>query len=429
MKITILNGNPNPQQYALDHYLAQLNKTLTAGQHEVTLLNLRDMDIRYCIGCFGCWVKTPGECVTRDGSSQVCRAVINSDFTLWASPLRMGFPSALLKKAMDKSIPLIHPYGVVDQNEAHHLKRYHHYPSLGLLIEKEAGTDETDLAIISDIFSRTALNMKSRLVFSATTNQPAEVLAQAITTKKQPALDFQRHLTATTGMQIKPPTRLTVFNGSPRGRKGNTPIMFNQFLRGFTATEGNSYEMFHLNRLRAAGQFPQAFASAGCVLLGFPLYTDAMPGIVKAFFEQLEPFQNRPGNPPIGFLVQSGFPEATHSRHVERYLEKLADRLGSPYLGTIVKGGGEGTRSMPETANRNFFTALRQLGQTFAQQGRFDPALLKALSKPERYPAYLAPVFKLLLRLPVATSGWDVQLKQNGAYERRFARPYVSTER
>ena len=48
-----------------------------------------------------------------------------------------------------------------------------------------------------------------------------------------------------------------------------------------------------------------AFEKAECVLLGFPLYTDAMPGIVKAFIDRLEPFIGRKHNPPIGFLVQS----------------------------------------------------------------------------------------------------------------------------
>ena len=88
----------------------------------------------------------------------------------------------------------------------------------------------------------------------------------------------------------------------------------------------------------------QAFAGAECVLLGFPLYTDAMPGMVKHFIEALEPLAGRKDNPSLGFLVQSGFPEGLHSRYVERYLEKLAERLGCPYLGTIVKGNGEGVR-------------------------------------------------------------------------------------
>ena len=201
--------------------------------------------------------------------------------------------------------------------------------------------------------------------------------------------------------------------------------MLDRFLGGFTSIGGRTYEMYHLNRLKEADRFQRAFAEAEGVLLGFPLYTDAMPGLVKAFIETLAPFRGRAGNPPIGFLVQSGFPEAAHSRHVEKYLEKLANRLGSPYLGTIIKGGGEGTRIMPERMTRDLFQTLDQIGRTFGETGRFDPTLLRHLAKPERYPAYLAPFFKVFLKTPQATWYWDSQLKQHGAFERRFARPYA----
>ncbi len=188
---------------------------------------------------------------------------------------------------------------------------------------------------------------------------------------------------------------------------------------------GHTSEVHHLNRQHDLPRFTQAFADAECVLLGFPLYTDSMPGLVKVFIETLEVYRDRAGNPPIGFLVQSGFPESTHSRHVERYLERLADRLGSPYLGTIVKGGVEGIQIMPDSMTRKLYTGLQQIGHTFAQTGRFDPDRLRTLAKPEWYPAYLAPVFKLFVKTPLATSYWDSQLKKNGVYDQRFARPYA----
>jgi len=53
----------------------------------------------------------------------------------------MGFPAELLKMALDKHLPLIHPYVEVAYNEAHHLRRYSHYPRAGLLLESEATTD------------------------------------------------------------------------------------------------------------------------------------------------------------------------------------------------------------------------------------------------------------------------------------------------
>jgi len=147
--------------------------------------------------------------------------------------------------------------------------------------------------------------------------------------------------------------------------------------------------------------------------------------MVKAFIETLEPFCGRANNPSIGFLVQSGFPEAVHSRYVERYLERLAQRLGCPYVGTIVKGGGEGVRFTPPQKNRALFETLRQLGAIYGQTGQFDPALLARLAKPERFPKAMTPVFKVLLKTGLASMFWDSQLKENGAYERRFVRPYA----
>ncbi len=425
MKITIMNGNNNPQNQEFDAYVNCLTAALSAEQHTVTAFAMRELDIKFCTGCFGCWVKTPGECVAKDASHDVCRSIINSDFLLWAAPLRMGFPDAALKKMMDKSIPLIHPYFVVDHGEAHHRPRYDHYPRVGLLLEKEADTDAEDLRIVSNILSRTALNMKSRLEFSFTTEQPVEAVARAIITPTKNSVSFDRNLPPLPGARITPPAQLTIFNGSPRGAKGNTPVMLAQVAKGFTAAGGVVTETYHLVRQSNLDQYRDAFAAAEAVLVGFPLYTDAMPGIVKTFIEALEPLRGRSGNPALGFVMQSGFPESAHLRHVERYLAKLAARLGSPYLGALIKGGGEGIRLMPDNMNRKLFDQLIALGRSLRETGQFAPDVVQKLARPERYPAYLIPVFKLLVKLPVLSMYWNNQLKENGVYEQRFAQPFI----
>ena len=180
MKITVLNGNPQADNTAFDDYLKRLSEELVSDGHNVTGFDLREMDIKYCIGCFGCWVKTPGECRSRDESREVCRAYINSDFVLWASPVIMGFYSALLKKVTDKFVCLVHPYGEFVEGEVHHLPRYDHYPMAGLLLEKGSDTDDEDIQIISDIHSRTSLNFKSSLAFTKLTLDPVEEVADAI---------------------------------------------------------------------------------------------------------------------------------------------------------------------------------------------------------------------------------------------------------
>jgi len=44
--------------------------------------------------------------------------------------------------------------------------------------------------------------------------------------------------------------RLTVFNGSPRGEESTTTILLKHFLNGFITTDGNTYEINYLNRVK-----------------------------------------------------------------------------------------------------------------------------------------------------------------------------------
>ncbi len=182
MKITILNGNPDGRNKNFDLFLEKLNIFLEKEQHTVKHLKLRNMDIKYCTGCWGCWVKTPGKCLFPDESATVCSETIHSHLVLLASPIIMGFTSTLLKKAMDKLIPLVHPYIEFVHKESHHRKRYKKYPLFGLLLEKSDKSDEEDIAIISSIFERFTLNLKSTLRFVMFTHNPVQEVMNEINT-------------------------------------------------------------------------------------------------------------------------------------------------------------------------------------------------------------------------------------------------------
>ena len=182
MKITILNGSPAESGFAIDPYLDQLQGLIQARGHKCQQLVLRDLSADFCTGCWGCWVKTPGLCVFHDDSQKVCQAVIHADFVLFASPVIMGYFSGVMKKFMDKLIPLVHPYITVDRGEAHHRRRYRRkdYPLCGLLLEKTPETDAEDLEIIQAIQVRTMRNLKTRNRFLMQIDQPVEDVANAI---------------------------------------------------------------------------------------------------------------------------------------------------------------------------------------------------------------------------------------------------------
>jgi multimeric flavodoxin WrbA len=180
MKITMLNGNPNADNVAFDNYLRELSHHLELRHHTVNVFNLREMDIKYCVGCFSYWVKTPGKCIKKDNSGDICRAYINSDLVLFASPVIMGFTSALLKKTHEKLLPLVHPYLEFVQTEVRHLARYEKYPLMALLLEKGNDTDEEDIKIISDIYRRDAINFKTQFCFTKLTSDPLGEVADEI---------------------------------------------------------------------------------------------------------------------------------------------------------------------------------------------------------------------------------------------------------
>lgn len=222
--------------------------------------------------------------------------------------------------------------------------------------------------------------------------------------------------------------RLTIFNGSPRGKSSNTKLLMDQFTKGFCESGGNEVETVYVNRTKELPEQVDLFKKADHVILAFPLYTDAMPGLVKAFIEALEPLCGRSENPSIGFVVQSGFPEPNHSRFVERYLEKLSKRLGSRYQGTVVRGSGEGIKIQPSWMTRKLFKHFYELGTKFTDENGFNREVMRKLAPREQLSKGRLFFFRLLDKTGKGNFYWDMQLKQNKAFEKRFDKPYQSKD-
>ena len=218
--------------------------------------------------------------------------------------------------------------------------------------------------------------------------------------------------------------QLTLFNGSPRGAKSNTSLLLEPFTDGFIQHSGQSVDLFYLIQRKQLQKHVERFRDSDAVIIAFPLYTDAMPGIVKEFIEALQPLCGNPDNPLLGFIVQSGFPEPLHSRYIERYLKKLTIRLQCIYIGTAVRGGVEGIQAMPPVMSRKLLNRFRELGYDFAQHRKFNPDILKKLAPHEKLPFMRLQVFKLMQKTGFADFYWNKQLKAHHAFDKRFDQPF-----
>jgi multimeric flavodoxin WrbA len=180
MNIAIANGNPDTGNGTFEEYVDLLCSRLRSSGHTVEPIVLRDMDIRHCIGCFGCWTKTPGLCVHKDEMPTVLRAYIRSRLFVMAAPITMGFTSSLLKKTHDRFLPVLMPYIKFVKGAMHHTRRYRRYADCGFLVQEAADTDAEDMTIIRRIYEQDMLNIHSRLRFLHPISRPVEEVADEI---------------------------------------------------------------------------------------------------------------------------------------------------------------------------------------------------------------------------------------------------------
>ncbi|MFC2080243.1 flavodoxin family protein [Bacteroidota bacterium] len=179
MRITIYNANDSEEDLVLERRVAELSEIL-GDRHDIEAVKLNNLDLKFCNGCWACWVKTPGRCVVKDDMAKIHQSFISSDLVIFAAPMRMGFPGSLMKKVTDRLIPLVHPYIELVNDECHHVPRYDNYPSWGLILEEEEQGTQADLDLVREIYERTALNIKSSLLFSYSSSSTAIEIADEI---------------------------------------------------------------------------------------------------------------------------------------------------------------------------------------------------------------------------------------------------------
>lgn len=105
-----------------------------------------DGSIRNCIGCFGCWVRTPGSCVIRDRYGDMGKCLGRCENLVLVSRCAYGGFSPFVKMVLDRSIPYIHPDFVIKNGEMHHKQRYRNHIQLHTLFYGDATAREQKTA-------------------------------------------------------------------------------------------------------------------------------------------------------------------------------------------------------------------------------------------------------------------------------------------
>lgn len=125
------------KDYQTPQYRAVCNEACGSLQEmgfDVKAFDIDRDDLAFCMGCFGCWVKKPGECVIPDMMDQINRAFVSSDAVLYVSPIVFGQFSANIKNALDRWLPNMLPFFLTrPDGSTMHPVRYKTNPSVAII--------------------------------------------------------------------------------------------------------------------------------------------------------------------------------------------------------------------------------------------------------------------------------------------------------
>lgn len=133
----------------------QAQKWLPSGK-EVKKITDRGV-IQSCIGCFGCWVKTPGACILKDHYEDMGEKMARADELIIVSECVYGGYSPFVKTVMDRSISYLHPYFVIKNGEMHHRRRYKKDLTMRVYFYGE-GIGEAEKQLARSVVEANALN-------------------------------------------------------------------------------------------------------------------------------------------------------------------------------------------------------------------------------------------------------------------------------
>lgn len=128
-----------------------------SGHPDAVCVDLTRLKIANCVGCFGCWTKTPGRCVIRDDAVKVYPLIAQSETVLYVSRIKYGGYDTVMKAMLERAIPVQQAFIRVVNGETHHVQRS--VAPKDAVILAYGASDEEEQALFRQLIARNAHNM------------------------------------------------------------------------------------------------------------------------------------------------------------------------------------------------------------------------------------------------------------------------------
>jgi multimeric flavodoxin WrbA len=429
--------------------LSVLSDVLKREGAEVEIFPLREMKLAHCLGCFGCWVESPGICVEADAGREIAKASIRSDTTVLFTPVTFGGYSPELKKMMDRFIQLISPYFQMEHGEVHHPPRYAHRPRL-MMVGVQRHPNPHEAHIFKTLAGRNAINFHpptyaAEVVLATEDAETLRGRFAALLTRSD-ALPFgepaARLMPAPVipgaSAQLVSARRALLIVGSPKTKPSSTSGNLGGYLLERLRQQGWETESrtlrASLNRPEGQSELLSAVERAGLIVLAFPLYADALPYLVTkalAVMAARRGAGREPSSQRLVAIVNSGFPETHQNSMAMAICREFAAQSGLSWAGGLALGGGGVVGDQPLMGAKRsppIKHIIAALDMTAAALAEGLPVPAEAVSMISKCPIPLMP-FALWRWIYVRMGGKSfekVAAKKGVGKEALLAQPYAA---
>jgi len=446
-KVVVLDGCGLHDQ-DLAPVLNELLDVFLRNGSQIETVRLHKLKLAHCLGCFKCWVKTPGMCAENDAGRRIAEAVIQSDTTVFFTPVTFGGYSPDLKKVIDHFVQLLSPFFAIAHGEVHHPPRYARRPRLIVVgVQRRANSHEAH--IFKTLVGRNAINLHppayaTEVVVATDDAATLRQCFEALLTRSD-GLPFGQCVASlmpavVSGIAAEPisPRRALLIVGSPKTNSRSTSSILGSYLLERMGKYGWQTESLtlraSLNHQEGETELLASIDRANLVLLVFPLYADTLPYLVTKALAVVATDRQAASDPSpkrLVAIVNSGFPETYQNSVALAICEEFAAQSRVAWCGGLALGGGGMIGGQPLTATKRSGLSVKHVIQaldlTAAALSEGLPVPDQAVKLMTKNPIPLVP-FALWRWIYTwfASKGFEREAARNGiAKDRLLDQPYA----
>lgn len=362
-----------------------------------------DGTIKNCIGCFTCWIKTPMECVLKDGYEHMAEKLAACDQLILVSKCVYGGPSAFVKNVLDRSIPYLHPNFVIKNGQMHHKQRFPQHISIKVLFygddlreaEKETAEEWSkamavnfDAATIETVFYKDITEVGKALGQRGGQENTGDPEQKTIAlSEKQNEID------------------VALVSGSPKKKYSTSGKMIEE-LKTLIPEDKNVAQLC-LSGTVLDEKAMQILTEAETLVFSFPLYVDSVPSqLLRCLKDAERNFADKNVHKNVYAIINCGFYEGEQTETAMKMVENWCMRCGFTFGGGLGVGAGGMWHSIKDVTpghgpKKTYGKHLCELAEKIDQQAEYGRT-------------FTTVNFPRIAYKMAGESGWKKAAKKNG---------------